>query len=96
MTGTDPHSVDDDFCETTVQFKKRVAKLPNGTSDSVSIPSYDEQLVDIDLDGYEMEAEDSNPMTKQRASGRVLPQWSERRDTSNSRGDNLFKEYAFK
>ncbi|URE10634.1 RQC [Musa troglodytarum] len=97
--GSEPGANDDDFAESTVQSKKRVAKLVNsrnGPADTTSMSAYNGRCIDIDLDGYEMESEDSVPITRQGPHGRVLPQCLTPANQINSRIGGLFKEYAFK
>ncbi|XP_038989126.1 ATP-dependent DNA helicase Q-like 4A [Phoenix dactylifera] len=78
-TGIDSAVNDNDFAESAVQSKKRVTKVRNdrkGAPDTASISTYNGRCIDLDLDGCDMETEESNPKAKQKATGRVLPQWS--------------------
>ncbi|RZR87536.1 hypothetical protein BHM03_00014959 [Ensete ventricosum] len=97
--GSEPGANDDDFAESTVQSKKRVAKLvnsQNGPADTTSMSAYNGRCIDVDLDGYEMESEDSVPVTGQGPPGRVLPQWLTPANQIKTPRGGLFKEYAFK
>lgn len=91
--------VNDVFVESTVQSKKRVTKVRNdrkGAPDTASISTYKDRCMDLDLDGYDMETDNSNPKSKQKATGRILPQWSRPGSKGDCPIDNLFQEYTFK
>ncbi|XP_072962259.1 ATP-dependent DNA helicase Q-like 4A isoform X2 [Typha angustifolia] len=73
--GINPDANDDDFSESAVQHKKRVTKIGKtgkGLSETVSISTYDDRCMDLDLDGHDMQ----NDGSKWNNSGRVLPHWT--------------------
>ncbi|ONK58030.1 uncharacterized protein A4U43_C09F7220 [Asparagus officinalis] len=90
--GSHSNALDDDFAPTTTQSKKRGPKLGSN-----SISTNYERCIDVDLDGYEEEVEESASRTKQQESGRVLPRWSKTASKlKNGSVNNLFKDYMFK
>ena len=98
--GINSNGHDDDFAESSAQFKKRAPK--SGTNqtaapDTMSISTSFQRCIDVDLDGCDEEAEETISKANQKGSGRVLPQWSKPGGKGrNGCADNLFKDYVFK